>query len=139
MLLLNGILQLHYLKKYDASFTEHFYGLERVFHKNSAPFLSWMGLVLVSYCRRKAEKTFSTSRENILNGVETSKASKAFVQVYPYIHLLCQCVDIGRCSYLHFQIKLDMLRFSVELYSAQKQISRDFELYSLISPAQCFP
>ena len=96
LLFVNGLLQLHYLKKYNSSFTEHFYGIERDFQSNNAALLSWIGLVLIPYIRRKVENAFLRSRENLLDGVESTNARKALVKAYPHIHLLCQCIDIGR-------------------------------------------
>merc|ERR1712142_1216852 len=55
ILLANSALQLHYLKVFNASFTENFYGLERVSElREKLPICpSFLFLVLAPYLRRK--------------------------------------------------------------------------------------
>ena len=94
-LIINGLLQLHYLKVYNASFTEQFYGLER--NSSDCEFrakdFSWLELVLVPYIKRKLSSLFEKCREEIADGIKSSNSSKEnakhiFVKVYPYLHLL---------------------------------------------------
>lgn len=66
-LVLNGLLQYHYLKYYDASFSENFYGLKRVAADN-APLtkrhkeLSLIFLVALPYFKRKMEEKIAVMR-----------------------------------------------------------------------------
>ena len=95
LLIINGALQLHYLKVYNASFTEQFYGLERL-PRNSdikAKSPAWLELVIAPYLKRKMNTLFEKYREELADGIKSSNPLKEmskefFVKVYPYIHLL---------------------------------------------------
>ena len=95
LFMINGALQLHYLKVYNASFTEQFYGLERL-PRNSdikAKSLSWLELVIAPYLKRKLNSLFEKCREELADGIKSSDplkemAKEFYVKVYPYFHLL---------------------------------------------------
>lgn len=59
---LNGLLQYYYLKKHDASFSEHFYGLKRATRNTLTPLsekqrqVSLLVLTLLPYLKRKLEE-----------------------------------------------------------------------------------
>ncbi|XP_018562005.1 peroxisome assembly protein 12 [Anoplophora glabripennis] len=66
-LVLNGLLQYHYLKYYDASFSENFYGLKRVVADNGKltkrhKELSLIFLVALPYFKRKMEEKIAVIR-----------------------------------------------------------------------------
>ena len=93
LLMINGALQLHYLKVYNASFTEQFYGLERRNSDIKAKSPAWLELVIAPYLKRKMNTLFEKYREELADGIKSSNPLKEmskefFVKVYPYIHLL---------------------------------------------------
>merc|ERR1711915_313862 len=102
LLLANSALQLHYLKVYNASFTENFYGLERVSTNGSRLDLnpSYLSLILLPYISRKLETYFLKSREDQADGVSPTnqlvlKFRELFVTLYPSLHFLVDTVNIG--------------------------------------------
>jgi peroxin-12 len=105
-LVLNSALQLHHLRLFSASFSENFYGLERL----SPPSLrlSYLWLVLVPYLRRKLEQLFLQLREVEADGIGAStqlaaKARGAFVNVYPVLHALWTLADLAMLMAFSFR------------------------------------
>ena len=108
LLLLNGLLQLHYLKVYNASFTEQFYGLERLSRHSdndeNKKNLSWLELVVAPYLKRKLNLFFEKCREDLADGIKSSdswkqRSKEFFVKVYPYFHLVSATLNFGEQIY----------------------------------------
>jgi len=102
LLLANAALQLHYLKVYNASFTENFYGLERVSKSREKLMISpsFLCLVVAPYIRRKLETLFQKCREDEADSVRPSnpviaRMRSIFLSVYPSLHFIAEVVDIG--------------------------------------------
>lgn len=93
---LDLLLELHYLRKYSATFAENFYSLKRVsacsksLHLSRSDFVkSLICVVLVPYIKQKLDVFFEDLRHiyNTSSGnKEMSVVSKAFVAIYPYAH-----------------------------------------------------
>ncbi|KAJ8953642.1 hypothetical protein NQ314_007249 [Rhamnusium bicolor] len=82
-LVLNGFLQYHYLKYYDASFSENFYGLKRVLVSNEQltkhhKELSLIFLVVLPYFRRKMEEKLAVIRIENAEGYLTKKKKMVY-------------------------------------------------------------
>ncbi|XP_022907229.2 peroxisome assembly protein 12 [Onthophagus taurus] len=83
-LVLNGLLQYYYIKKYDASFSEYFYGLKRISsdgkllsdHQRK---LSFLFLVILPYLKRKLEERINFYKIQNAEGVLTSKTKKLLI------------------------------------------------------------
>jgi peroxin-12 len=108
-LVLNSALQLHHLRLFSASFSENFYGLERL-SASSPPSLrlSYLWLVLVPYLHRKLEQLFLQLREAEADGIGAStqlaaKARWAFVNGYPFLHALWTMADLAMLMAFSFQ------------------------------------
>jgi len=102
LLLANSVLQLHYLKVYNASFTENFYGLERVSESREKLQIrpSFLCVVLIPYLRRKLETLFQKSRDDKADGIMPSNPvvnhiRDIFLSLYPSLHFLTEAVNIG--------------------------------------------
>ena len=54
------------------------------------------GVVVLPYLRQKVEKMFLIAREEVADsqGGKYEKVKKIFVQLYPYLHLLLDSLDI---------------------------------------------
>ena len=55
--------------------------------------LDWSGVVLFPYLRQKVEKMFLVAREQVADSL-AGKFKRIFVQLYPYLHLLLDSLDI---------------------------------------------
>jgi peroxin-12 len=109
-LVLNSALQLHHLRLFSASFSENFYGLERLSAKSPSPSLrlSYLWLVLVPYLHRKLEQLFLQLREAEADGIGAStqlaaKARRAIVNCYPFLHALWTLADLAMLMAFSFQ------------------------------------
>lgn len=93
------ILQNYYLKFYNASFAENFYGLKRVPLKGPPlkdlpkriHWKSLICLVFLPYVKQKLDKLFEDSRYAVNSGQYSQKnllgqLYRAFVSIYPYVH-----------------------------------------------------
>ncbi|KAJ8313064.1 hypothetical protein KUTeg_010437 [Tegillarca granosa] len=93
------ILQNYYLKFYNASFAENFYGLKRVPLKGPPlkdlpkriHWKSLICLVFLPYIKQKLDKLFEDSRYAVNSGQCSQKnllgqLYRAFVSIYPYVH-----------------------------------------------------
>ena len=118
LLVVNGVLQLHYLRVYNASFTEQFYGLERVsrngYSDRKAKNLAWLEVVIAPYLKRKLSSLFEKCREDIADGMRSSNSLKEYskqlyVKVYPYFHLLSTSLNF--CKYPFISITSPQLEF----------------------------
>jgi len=102
-LLLHSALQLHYLKVYDASFTENFYGLQRApdDERKKIPLkASFVFLVIVPYIRKKLEELFSRGREDVGDGIQCSsptatKVRDFYVQIFPTMFFVAKAASLG--------------------------------------------
>ena len=110
LLVVNGVLQLHYLRVYNASFTEQFYGLERVsrnsYSDRKAKNLAWLEVVIAPYLKRKLSSLFEKCREDIADGIKSSNSLKEYskqfyVKVYPYFHLLSTSLNFCKNSLIY--------------------------------------
>jgi peroxin-12 len=108
-LVLNSALQLHHLRLFSASFSENFYGLERLSAKSRpSPRLSYLWLVLMPYLHRKLEQLFLQLREAEADGIGAStqlaaKARWALVNCYPFLHALWTLADLAMLMAFSFQ------------------------------------
>ena len=111
LLVVNGVLQLHYLKVYNASFTEQFYGFERIarnsYSDTKSKNLAWLEVVVAPYLKRKLSSLFEKCREDLADGVISSDSLKEgskqfFVKVYPYFHLLTTSLSFCKQSISSF-------------------------------------
>jgi len=101
-LLANSALQLHYLQLHGASFSEKFYGLERVATSSSSSGLrpSYLCVVLFPYIKLKMDKLFENCRESQADGsmhrVEIlNKIRSIFVSVFPFFHLTWDVLNLS--------------------------------------------
>ena len=129
LLVINGVLQLHYLKVYNASFTEQFYGLERIsrnsYSDTEAKTLAWLEVVIAPYFKRKLSSLFEKSREDLADGVISSDTLKEgskqfFVKVYPYFHLLTTSLNFCKQSMSSFNCNfksISTFRFFLDVFS----------------------
>jgi len=96
------ILERHYLKHYDGSFSENFYGLKRVIvtpdGKTPPPLRrihklwSLFFLVVMPYLKTKLDKyyknTFGTDRPRIEEDIEVTGPKKLFGTIYPFLTVI---------------------------------------------------
>lgn len=94
LLAINGLLQYYYFKNFDASFSENFYGLKRVYN-NDQPLGEFCKLVCASYAaflpylKRKMEERYNLYMtqdiEGTLENGFTDRMKKKFMMVYPLL------------------------------------------------------
>ncbi|KAH3883568.1 peroxisome assembly protein 12-like [Dreissena polymorpha] len=93
---LDFLVEHHHLRKYAATFSEHFYSLRRDCNDSTNGKLStkvlWKSLflvVLLPYVKQKFDEYFENQR-HLYNTFTSNKAmaplTKAFVAIYPYVH-----------------------------------------------------
>ncbi|XP_050409896.1 peroxisome assembly protein 12 [Patella vulgata] len=93
------LVQNYYLQRYCGSFAENFYDLRRIVSKTKSPVLSnglrWKSLiclVVLPYLKQKLDKYFEDMRHrsHFISSQKDykSRLNKAFLAVYPYIHML---------------------------------------------------
>ena len=82
-LILDFILQKHFLKFHNSLFAENFYGLERKLKNTNSVTLTLLCNVLLPYLKLKCDRLFEKFGNEILD----SKLKKCFVAVYPYLHM----------------------------------------------------
>ena len=101
-LVANSGLQLHYLRLFSASFSENFYGLERMGERRPRLHLSYLLLVLAPYLHRKLESLFQRLREDEADGIRSQgstelaiSARRKFVHWYPFWHAVWSTADLA--------------------------------------------
>ena len=82
-LILDFILQKHFLKFHNSLFAENFYGLDRKLKNTNSVTLTLLCNVLLPYLKLKCDRLFEKFGNEILD----SKLKKCFVAVYPYLHM----------------------------------------------------
>ncbi|CAL1531965.1 unnamed protein product [Lymnaea stagnalis] len=112
-IVLDSLVQAHYLRKYGASFAENFYGLKRVPSVNSEvtklslklKVRSLACLILIPYVHRKLELLYEDLKYRF--GTEGQLAFlqkqlslkqrliKFYLFLYPYIHSTWECLNLG--------------------------------------------
>ena len=122
-LILNYVVQNHYLKNFGGSISEHFYGLKRAINvengeirggiSNHHRYLSLIMLVAVPYAKLKLDQIFERIREENVTGYLASYSSRkrsyflqlkrVFIYVYPWLHFTCETVIL--CYYLLYIFK----------------------------------
>jgi len=106
----NGVLQLYYLKVYQATFTQNFYGLQQTV-KDGRKFpinLSFLCAIVFPYVRKKLENFFMKQRENLADGIKfkiqaLNRMTEMFVLSYPYVHMLFESLNLA--MFLAFSLK----------------------------------
>ena len=129
--ILDYIVQNHYLKNFGGSISEHFYGLKRVTGADSGKgkgrlsnyhrYLSLIMLVAVPYAKLKLDQLFERIREEDLNGHLASYSSRKrsyflhlkriFTYVYPWLHFTWETMFL--CYYLLFIFKFSKVHSPV--------------------------
>lgn len=141
--LLDLILQNYYLHSHNGSFAENFYGIKRIpcveqlTDKGRLPksclYRSIACLVFIPYIKHKLDFMFEELRHRINTGRQSqntnlNKLYKAFVTVYPYVHMIWEgSILVYLTSYMFGKSKWHspfVKLSSVELVHQQEQ---DFE------------
>jgi len=104
----NTSLQLHHLRLFSASFSENFYGLERLSEKRPSLRVSYLWLVLFPYLQRKLEQLFLRLREEEADGINSStklaaKVRRSFVCLYPHLHAFWTLADMAMLMAFSFR------------------------------------
>ena len=120
------------------AFTENFYGLERFSSSDNSPKIqirhSWLGkskslsdvvclnldssgVVVLPYLRQKVERIFLLVREEVADSQagKYQRFKKIFVQLYPYLHLLLDSLDICKTFQYLYTLLRSTLRFPTEI------------------------
>ena len=134
-LIFDLFLEGHHIATFDASFGEHFYGLQRVFSTHplytylrgnsvtmdsaklnlSGKILSIISLSVLPYIYNKIEKQYQIIEEKEANFGILSRKEKNFLQIFRYASAIRQIIEIiFKFSYLTRRIEFNSLFLSLQ-------------------------
>ncbi|XP_045467125.1 peroxisome assembly protein 12 isoform X2 [Harmonia axyridis] len=140
LLAINGLLQYYYFKNFDASFSENFYGLKRVYN-NDQPLGEFCKLVCASYAaflpylKRKMEGRYNLYMaqdiEGTLENGFTDRMKKKFMMVYPLLKSGC-AGDFSRSFVKNMMISaLEGLAFYTQFIQSLNNLKPNFNTEAL--------
>ena len=151
-LCLEYILQSHYLRNFEGSISEHFYGLKRVSRtpNNNADdklsslqrYLSLLMLVVLPYAKLKLDQLFERLREEYVTGSLSSHPARKrlyflhlkriFIYLYPFLH--CAWESIFLCYYMLYIFRVSGVHsplLHIVGISLQRFTQRDIVVHNL--------
>ena len=93
--------------------------------------LDWSGLVLFPYLRQKVERMFLVAREEVADSL-AGRYKRIFVQLYPYLHLLLDSLDICKI-YLYSTLTFYSEEHSLSGFLLRFSLSEEGKHHSLLS------